>query len=167
MKILCNFCTTHLGLSPASAISIEVDNEPLISDKSSGENSNEQKEQLPEKEVVQLIYGSNPPPTSSSLSSLDENPKTFSSRNPKHQSIPSIQTFTVGQDGVFPSKCLIFNALDKFQLPSTYYTKGFFVLNIVIKSSSIFLLKVRINKFLLLSFFLNSTLLEYPNSYFD
>ena len=126
MKILCNFCTTHLGLSPASAISIEVDNEPLISDKSSGENSNEQKEQLPEKEVVQLIYGSNPP-TSSSLSSLDENPKTFSSRNPKHQSIPSIQTFTVGQDGVFPSKCLIFNALDKFQLPSTYYTKGFFL----------------------------------------
>ena len=95
-------------MSPANAISVEVDNEPLINEKHSNENANENKDpqsEKSEKDVV-VIYGSIPPP-SSTHSSLDNNPSTFSSsKNPIRQSVPSIQTFTVGQDGTFPSKLL-------------------------------------------------------------
>lgn len=88
-------------MSPANAISLEVENEPLISDK----NANEKKDPSPtssEKDVV-VIYGSSPP-LPSSQSSHDENPSLLSSINPSHQKVPSIKTFTVGDDGVFPSK---------------------------------------------------------------
>ena len=90
-------------MSPANAISLEVENEPLIIEK----NANEKNDPSPnssEKDVV-VIYGSNPPLTSSH-SSLDENPSLISSINPNHQRAPSIKTFTVGDDGVFPSKLI-------------------------------------------------------------
>ena len=90
-------------MSPANAISLEVENEPLISEK----NANEKKDPSPnssEKDVV-VIYGSSPP-LPSSQSSLDENPSLISSINPNHQRAPSIKTFTVGDDGVFPSKLI-------------------------------------------------------------
>ena len=90
-------------MSPANAISLEVDNEPLINDK----NESEKKDpgsNTSEKDVV-VIYGSNPP-SPSSHSSLDENPTLLSSKSPNHKRVPSIQTFTVGDDGVFPSKLI-------------------------------------------------------------
>ena len=92
-------------MSPANAISIEVDNNPLISDKNSGDNANEKKDQEKSEKDVFVIYGSRSP-ASSSYSYLDENPTTLSSQSPNHQSVPSIQTFTVGQDGIFPSKSI-------------------------------------------------------------
>ena len=96
-------------MSPANAISVEeVDNEPLINEKHSNENANENKDPQSEKSEndVVVIYGSIPP-SSSIHSSLDNNPAALSSsKNPIRQSVPSIQTFTVGQDGTFPSKSI-------------------------------------------------------------
>ena len=95
-------------MSPANAISIEADNKPLISDKNSGgKNANETKDlqtKQSEKDVV-IIYGSSSP-SSSSDSYLDDNPTILSSQSPNHPNLPSIQTFTVGEDGSFPSKSI-------------------------------------------------------------
>ena len=90
-------------MSPANAISLEVDNEPLINDKNASENK-DPSSNTSEKDVV-VIYGSSPPPPSSH-SSLDENPTLLSSKSPNHQRLPSIKTFTVGDDGIFPSKLI-------------------------------------------------------------
>jgi hypothetical protein len=92
------------GLSPANAISIEVDNEPIITTdrSSSAENTKEQNDLESEKDV-EIIYGS----SSSVSSSFEDNTATTlssSSNNPKNQRVPRIQTFTVGQDGTLPSK---------------------------------------------------------------
>lgn len=92
-----------LGLSPANAISIEVDNNPLINDKNSGDNANEKKQSEKSEKDVVVIYGSSFP-SSSSYSNFDDNPTTLSSQSPNHQNQPSIQTITVGEDGIFPSK---------------------------------------------------------------
>ena len=88
-------------MSPANAISLEVDNEPLISDQNATKDPSPNSS---EKDVV-VIYGSSPQ-LPSSQSSLDENPSLSSSISPNHQRVPSIKTFTVGDDGVFPSKLI-------------------------------------------------------------
>ena len=87
-------------MSPANAISIEVDNNPLNSDKNSGDNARVKKQSEKSEKDVVVIYGSSFP----SSSYLDDNPTTLSSQSPKHQNLPSIQTITVGEDGIFPSK---------------------------------------------------------------
>ena len=88
-------------MSPANAISIEADNKPFISDKSNGDNAkgnNKLQSEKPEQDVV-LIYGTS---ASSSSFSSDDHPAPSSQSPLRIQ--PSIQTFTVGQDGIFPSK---------------------------------------------------------------
>ena len=91
-------------MSPANAISIEVDNEPIITTdrSSSAENAKEQNDLESEKDV-EIIYGS----SSTVSSSFEDNTATTlssSSNNPQNQRVPRIQTFTVGQDGTLPSK---------------------------------------------------------------
>ena len=99
-----NFHTKHLGLSPANAISIEVDNEPIITtDRSSSAENTKEQNDLESKKDVEIIYGS----SSTVSSSFEDNTATTlssSSNNPKNQRVPRIQTFTVGQDGTLPSK---------------------------------------------------------------
>ena len=88
-------------MSPAKAISIEADTKPFISDKSNEDNAKENNKVQPEKleKDVVLIYGTS---ASSSSFSTDDYPAPSSQSPLRIQ--PSIQTFTVGQDGIFPSK---------------------------------------------------------------
>ena len=88
-------------MSPAKAISIEADTKPFISDKSNEDNAKENNKLQPEKleKDVVLIYGTS---ASSSSFSTDDYPAPSSQSPLRIQ--PSIQTFTVGQDGIFPSK---------------------------------------------------------------